>query len=138
MNLIQRVALVFGVAFVGVALLGFVATGFAMPELHGIDHSLKLLGLFPVNVTHNLLHLGFGIWGLAASRLSNTSMLFVLASGAIYFVLAGLGMVYSNPLGVVPIGGWDVVLHLVIAALLVSFALFEAVRRSAPVPQREI
>jgi hypothetical protein len=138
MSLIQRVALVFGAAFVAVGVIGFMVTGFAMPELHDMDHSSKLLGLFPVNVTHNLLHLGFGIWGLAASRIPNTSMLFALASGAIYFLLAGVGMIVADPLGVMPIGGWDVVLHLVIAALLVSFALFEAVRRAAPVPQREI
>jgi len=138
MSLIQRVALLFGAAFIAVAVMGFVATGFAMPELHGIDHSSKLLGLFPVNATHNLLHLGFGIWGVAASRLPRTSMVYAMASGAVYFVLAGLGMSNPNPLGVLPIGGWDVVLHLVIAALLVSFALFEAVRRSAPAPQREI
>jgi hypothetical protein len=27
-----------------------------------------LLGLFPVNVVHNLVHLVFGAWGLAAGR----------------------------------------------------------------------
>lgn len=138
MTFIQRVALAFGAAFLLVALLGFAATGLAMPELHGMEHGAKLLGLFPLNVTHNLVHLGFGIWGLVASRLARTSMFFALASGAVYFVLAGVGMSYPNPLGVVPIGGWDVVLHLVIAALLVSFALFEAVRRSAQVPRPEL
>ena len=138
MTLIQRVALVFGVMFTAVALLGFVTTGFAMPELHGMDQAKKLVGLFPVNVTHNLVHLGFGLWGLAASRLTRTSMFYTMASGAIYFVLAGIGMSYPNPLGVVPIGGWDVVLHLVIAALMVSFALFEAVRRGVPATQREL
>lgn len=138
MTLIQRVALAFGAGFITIAVLGFGVTGFAMPELHGTDHNAKLIGLFPLNVTHNLVHLGFGIWGLVASRLPGTSMLYALASGAVYFVLAGVGMSSPNPLGVMPIGGWDVVLHLIVAALLVSFALFEAVRRSAHVARPEL
>jgi hypothetical protein len=28
----------------------------------------QLLGLFAVNVLHNVVHVLFGIWGLAASR----------------------------------------------------------------------
>lgn len=138
MSFIQRSALVFGAAFIAVAMLGFAATGLTTPMLHGdMSETTKLLGLFPVNVVHNLVHLGFGVWALLASRAPRASMLFAMASGAAYFVLAGVGLSFPNPLGVVPIGGYDVLLHLVIAAVLVSCALFEAVRGVATSPGQE-
>jgi hypothetical protein len=136
MTFIQRVALLFGLTFVVVALLGFVATGLTMSMSHAGEPA-KLLGVFPVNVVHNLVHLAFGVWGLAAARSSRASMMFAMASGAVYFVLAGIGFTIPNPMGVVPIGGADVLLHLVIAAVLVSCALFEAVRGAAPATERE-
>ena len=55
----QTTARVFGVVFLLVGVLGLVTTPFSMaPDL--------LLGLFPVNVLHNLVHLAFGAWGLVA------------------------------------------------------------------------
>ena len=49
----QTVSRVFGVVFLLVGLLGLVSTPFSMSG--GL-----LLGLFPVNVLHNLVHLAFG------------------------------------------------------------------------------
>ncbi len=57
----QTIARVFGVVFLLVGLLGFVTTPFSLEG--GL-----LLGLFPVNVLHNLVHLVFGVWGLVAGR----------------------------------------------------------------------
>lgn len=51
----QTIARVLGVVFLLVGLLDFVTTPFSMEG--GL-----LLGLFPVNVLHNLVHLIFGAW----------------------------------------------------------------------------
>ena len=57
----QTVARVFGIVFLLVGLLGLVTTPFSLSG--GL-----LLGLFPVNALHNLVHLAFGVWGLLAAR----------------------------------------------------------------------
>ena len=128
---IQRVALLFGVIFTALAILGFMGTGVGMPEMHGNMDSMPLvLGLFPVNVAHNGVHLLFGAWALAASRNAKASMLFAMVSGAVYLVLAGLGIYAPNGFGLVPLGGYDILLHVGIAVVLVGCALMEAIRPS--------
>ena len=61
MTTVQRVAQIFGVVFILVGVVAFFSGSMSM------DTGL-MLGLFPVNVLHNLVHLLFGVWGLAASR----------------------------------------------------------------------
>jgi hypothetical protein len=62
---VQRVAQIFGWVFVLVAVWGFVVSGASMEA--GED-APAILGLFPVNVLHNLAHLLLGIWGILAAR----------------------------------------------------------------------
>lgn len=128
---IQRIALLFGIVFIALAILGFTGTGIGMPEMHGNMGSMPLvLGLFPVNVAHNAVHTIFGVWALIASRTPRASMLFAMISGAVYLVLAGLGIYAPDGFGLVPLGGYDILLHVGIAVVLVGCALVEAVRPS--------
>ena len=121
---IQRVATIFGAVFLLVGALGFTATGMHM----GMDMSATpaplLLGLFPVNALHNIVHLLFGVWGLWAGRSAGRSVGYALGSGAAYMVLAIVGMLTPTLLGIVPIGGYDVVLHLVLAVVLAGFGFW--------------
>lgn len=59
-------ALLFGAAFLlfGVLRL-FVHNGMGMEADN--ETTGKLLGLFPVNLLHNIVHLAFGVWGIVAS-----------------------------------------------------------------------
>ena len=66
MRFIQRVAVISGAVFVLVSVLGLVAGG--MPGMKMGGASVLLLGLFPVNMLHNLVHGAFGVWGLMAGR----------------------------------------------------------------------
>src|SRR6476660_7397398 len=62
---VQKIAMVFGVVFLLIAIVGFITPGgMAMT----VDPPGMLLGMFPINMLHNVVHLLFGIWGLAASR----------------------------------------------------------------------
>ena len=119
MTTVQRVAQVFGAVFILVALLGFVASGGSMES--DMEQAPRVLGLFPVNVLHNLVHLAFGAWGLAASRSWGAAKTYCQASGVIYLVLAVLGFVVPETLGLMPIGGNDIWLHLGLGGVLAYF-----------------
>ena len=116
MTTIQRVAQIFGVVFILVAIAGFVASGTSMeadPEM-----AAKIFGLFPVNLVHNGVHLGFGIWGLLASRVFEGARNYARIGGILYLILAVLGFVAPDGFGLVPLGGNDIWLHVVLGLAL--------------------
>ncbi len=114
----QLVSLVFGIGFLLVAILGFVQGGMSMEADPGL--APKVLGLFPVNLLHNLVHLAFGVWGLAASRTHDASRAYCRISGIIYLVLTVVGYLAPSGFGLVPLGGADPLLHLVLGAVLTA------------------
>lgn len=116
MSSIQRVATLSGIVFLAVSAVGFAAGAGGHPML-GMSTGM-LLGLFPVNVLHNAVHMLFGIWGIWAGWSARRSVAYALGSGAVYLVLAICGMLTPQLLGIVPIGGYDVVLHLALAVTL--------------------
>ena len=128
----QWVSLIFGIGFLLVAALGFVQGGMTMEA----DPSLapKVLGIFPVNLLHNLVHLAFGVWGLAAARTHDASRAYCRISGVIYLVLTGLGFVAPTGFGFVPIGGADIWLHLVLGLVLAGVG-FSAPERPGAAPR---
>src|SRR5678816_4502006 len=70
---VRTFALIYGIVFLLVGILGFVpGINQPPPANHGLHvtdpgHGM-LLGLFHVNVLHNAVHLLFGVWGLIAYR----------------------------------------------------------------------
>jgi hypothetical protein len=116
-------ALIFGVVFLLLGILGlFVENGMAMdadPATSG-----QLLGVFPVNLLHNVVHLAYGAWGIAASRSTDGSRLYGRIGAGIYAALVVLAFLSPSLFGLVPIGGDDIWLHALLAAGLayVGFA----------------
>jgi hypothetical protein len=115
--MIQRVALVLGIGFLLIAILGFFTSGMDMTADPAT--APRVLGLFPVNAVHNGVHLGFGIWGLLASRSWAGAKNFTLIGGVIYLVLAGLAFIAPDGFGLVPLGGHDIWLHAVAGIVMV-------------------
>jgi hypothetical protein len=105
----QRIALVFGIVFILVGVLGFFTSGMDMTA--DPEAARKLLGLFAVNAVHNGVHIGYGIWGLLASRSWPGSKNFLTIGGAIYLLLAVVAFVSPDGFGLVPLGGHDTWLH---------------------------
>ncbi|HEX6964392.1 MAG TPA: DUF4383 domain-containing protein [Gemmatimonadaceae bacterium] len=129
MNLIQRIAAITGVAFILVAILGFATTGFTGQMTHvTMESAPKLLGLFPVNPMHNAVHLLLGLWGVAAARRPRASTAYAAISGIIYLLLAALGFLAPTMFGMIPIGGYDIVLHFVLAIILIGCAFLASLR----------
>ena len=120
---IQKLAAVFGVVFIIVAILGFLAAGGMQMQPTDPATAAKILGMFPVNLLHNVVHLLFGLWGLAASRSWGGSKQFFTVAGGIYLVLTIVGFLSPTGFGLVPLGGADVGLHCVLAIVMLAIGL---------------
>jgi hypothetical protein len=118
--------MVFGVVFLLAGVAGFFPSPIppgAPPLVVEHGHGLAL-GLFPVNTLHNVVHLLFGILGIAASRGALLTargyfQLIAVAYGAL--VVLGLIPATQTAFGLVPIWGNDVWLHAVLAAAAAYF-----------------
>src|SRR5690242_17102474 len=120
---VQKLAAVFGVVFTFVAIGGFVTPGGLYMQPSDPAMAAKELGMFPVNLLHNVVHLLFGIWGLAASRSWSGSKSFFVWGGVIYAVLTVLAFVSPSGLGLVPLAGADIGLHCLLAIVMLGIGL---------------
>ncbi|HYO07593.1 MAG TPA: DUF4383 domain-containing protein [Tepidisphaeraceae bacterium] len=122
-------ALILGIMFLLIGVMGFIPglvthdmpTGTTDVGSHA-DHG-RLLGLFPVNTMHNLVHLAFGAWGVIAYRRWDASRTYARATAIIYGLLAIMGLIpnFNTMFGMVPLHGHDVWLHAAIAAAAAYF-----------------
>jgi hypothetical protein len=120
-SLAQTLALVFGVALLGVGVLGFIpgiTTDLGDIKFAGNDSPSELLGIFQVSILHNIVHLLFGIAGVALSRTTANAKMYLLYSGVIYVALFVFGVIIStgdDNANFIPANGADDVLHLALA-----------------------
>lgn len=135
---VRHFAVVYGVVFLLVGIAGFIPTfltpmGAEHPDLAVTEGAGMLFGLFPVNILHNIVHLLFGVWGLAASRSVRGSVTYARSVAVIYalFVVMGLLPVLDTVFGLVPLWGHDIWLHVLLAAIA---AYFGFVVRRGPAP----
>ena len=117
---IATMAMVFGVVFVLVGISGF----FASPAPPGappliVEHGHGMaLGMFPINTLHNVVHLLFGVLGIAAARgalMSARGYFQLVAVAYALLVVLGLLPATQTTFGLIPIWGNDVWLHGLIA-----------------------
>ncbi len=126
----RRFALVVGIVYLIIGIAGFI------PGLvQGQDYSGQglavdagsgaLLGLFPVNVVHHLVHLLVGVLGIGAYRAFDTARLYARGLAIVYGVLAVMGLISAVNLhtlfGLTPLFSHDVWLHALTAAVAAYF-----------------
>ena len=115
-------ALAYGIAFLLAGIAGFIPglTVHPGPEAGMQDAEAygRLFGLFPVNWLHNLVHIAFGIWGLAVYRSVPSARIYARTVAIAYVVLAVMGLIpgLDTIFGLVPLFGHDVWLHVLLAA----------------------
>jgi hypothetical protein len=130
MSYVRRVAQIFGVVFLLLALAGFLAAGTSTdPHVLTAD---RAFGLFPVNTLHNLVHGIFGLWGLIASRGFGASRNYAQVAGVTFILLMLLGYVAPDGFGLLPLGANDILLHalLGIPLAIVGFTAREPAARA--------
>lgn len=122
----QLFARIYGIVFLIVGVGGFIP-GLTQPHDHpnlAVDAASGLeLGLFPVNVLHNIVHIAFGAWGLVASGRFDVARLYARGVAIIYALLTVLGLIpaTNTAFGLVPIYGHDVWLHALLAVVAAYF-----------------
>jgi len=118
----RLLGVVFGAVYILVGILGFTVTaGVGLFDTAGG----LLLGIFEVNVFHNVAHLLIGaallIAGLSsvkAAKMTNTVV------GATYLILGVAGLIIiDGPLNILALNGADNVLHFASAAVLLAVGL---------------
>jgi hypothetical protein len=125
---VRRAAAAAGVVFLIVGVLGFIpgiTSNFGDLGFAGHESDAKLLGLFQVSVLHNIVHLLFGIAGLALSRTVSAARAYLLGGGAIYLVLWLYGLVVEQSSGAnfVPLNGADNWLHIFLGIGMIALGL---------------
>ena len=126
-------ALVMGIVYLAIGVLGFIPGTHPLaagaPDL-AVDAGYGyLLGLFPINVLHNLVHLLIGGLGLAAYARADAARTFAQGLAVFYGLLAIMGLipVLNTTFGLIPIFGHDVWLH-ALSALAAAYFGFVAPR----------
>ena len=114
----KSLGMLFGIVFLAVGILGFVP---------GVTKDEMLLGIFHVNLVHNVVHLLSGAVFLFASMAgAGPARLWFKVFGLIYAVVAVLGFMNPNGpvLGMISNNPAVTYLHVVLAAamILIGFA----------------
>ena len=124
-TLLQTAALLVGATFVLVGLLGFVpgiTTNFSDLSFASNESGAELLGIFQVSVLHNIVHLLFGVVGIAMAKSVSGAKLYLVGGGAIYLVLFVYGLVINldSAANFVPVNTADNYLHLVLGIAMIA------------------
>lgn len=125
---IRYFALVFGIFYLLIGILGFVPG--AVSDFHDGDHDInvdaaygKLLGIFPVNILHTIVHLAIGLAGIAAYRRLYSARMYARAVAILFAVLTIMGLIpgLNEVFGLIPLWGNDIWLHALSAAVATYF-----------------
>lgn len=104
----QKLAWVFGAVFLLIGVLGFVP---------GITSNGMLLGIFQVDMMHNLVHILSGVVALLAAMGSGKyASLYFKVFGVVYALVAIIGLTMSGLVLGMMMNMSDNILHVVIAA----------------------
>ncbi|WP_447008139.1 DUF4383 domain-containing protein [Saccharothrix isguenensis] len=145
---VQSLALVVGVVFLVLGVLGFVpGVTHDLYRLYfaGPDSGAMLFGIFQVSVLHNALHVLFGVAGVLAAWTWGASRLFLAAGGFLYLLLWVYGSVVHSldhdggAANFAPFNPADNLLHLGLGAGMILLAVLGTVydRTHGQYPGRE-
>jgi hypothetical protein len=126
---INSAATLVGAVFLVVGILGFipgVTTHYSQLEFAGHTSDAKLFGVFEVSVLHNLVHLLFGLVGLAAGRSTSlTAQRYLIGGGVVYLIIWIYGLIVGKEAkaNFVPLNNADNWLHLALGAGMIALGV---------------
>ncbi|WP_026534683.1 DUF4383 domain-containing protein [Arthrobacter sp. H14] len=133
---VQLAALVVGVVFLLVGILGFIpgiTTNYGALQFAGHESEAFLLGVFQVSILHNIVHLLFGAAGIAMAKTGPSASKYLIVGGIIYAVLWIYGLIVAPESGAnfVPLNTADNWLHLVLFIGMVAMGFLPGRKTAA-------
>lgn len=134
---VQKAATVVGAVFLLVGVLGFIpgiTTQYDTMGVAGHGSMAMLLGVFQVSILHNIVHLLFGVAGLAAARSASAARRYLIVGGAVYLVLWIYGLIFGNSdsaANFIPVNTADNWLHLVLGVGMIALGFLLTRNRTA-------
>jgi hypothetical protein len=137
---VRLLCVAYGGVFLLVGVLGFVpgiTTHYGdlrfAGHMSGMDGQMagaELLGVFAVSVLHNLIHLAYGVVGLAVANRPRAGVAYLIGGGVVYAVvwLYGVLVDESSSANFVPLNSADDWLHLGLAITMVAAGVLAARR----------
>ncbi len=121
-------ATVVAATFLLVGILGFVpgaTTNVGNMEFAGHEANAELFGIFHVSVLHNLVHLLFGVVGLALARTASGAKRFLIGGGLTYAAVAAYGFVVdkTSDANFLPLNDADDWLHTALALGMIGLGV---------------
>lgn len=137
---IQNAALLVGMAFLVIGILGFIpgiTSNYDELKFAGHNSDAQLLGIFDTSVLQNTVYLLFGIVGIALARTMEGARTYLVGGGLVYLVLFVYGAIWHGETGSnwIPVNWADNVLHLALGVGMVAAGILLSrgvVRRPAP------
>jgi hypothetical protein len=125
---VQAASALVGVVFLLVGTLGFIpgiTTDYDTLEATGHQSDAMLFGIFQVSTLHNIVHLLFGVAGLALARTSTSAMAYLVGGGVVYLVLWVYGLLIdkTSEANFVPVNDADDWLHLGLGLAMIGLGL---------------
>lgn len=125
---IQKAATLVAVVFLLVGILGFIpgiTTNYDQMQFAGHESEAYLLGLFQVSILHNIVHLLFGIVGLAMARSWSGAKSYLIGGGIVYAILWIYGLIieHDSAANFVPLNGADQWLHFFLAVGMIGLGV---------------
>ncbi len=125
---VQSAALLVGIVFLVVGILGFVpgvTTHYGDISFAGHDSGAKLFGIFQTSILHNVVHLLFGLVGIAMARSWEGARTFLIAGGTIYLLLFVYGLLAHGASGwnFIPVNSADNVLNVALGIAMITLGL---------------
>jgi hypothetical protein len=137
----QLLTALIGATFILVGILGFVP-GVTSHLYGGLDFAghnsqAKLLHIFQVSWLHNIVHIAFGLVGLAFARTAVTARVYLIGGGVVYLVLWFYGLLIDQHGGAnfVPFNTADNWLHFVLGVAMIGLG-FAVTRRRRLAPAK--
>jgi arginine exporter protein ArgO len=102
-------------------------------QFAGHHSEAMLLGVFQVSILHNIVHLLYGIAGVALARNADNARHYLLWGGIVYLVLwlYGLFIGHDSPANFVPLNTADNWLHLALGVTMVALSFLRREPRGA-------
>jgi hypothetical protein len=131
---LRGAALAVGIVFLLVGIAGFIpgiTSSYSDLSFAGHHSEAKLIGIFQVSVLHNIVHLLFGIVGVAASRSWSGARGYLVGGGVVYLALWLYGLLVDKESNAnfVPVNAADDWLHFLLGVGMIALGVVLARHR---------